>query len=85
MSDLTTLEALRVEPPKAVHVGDLLRTDIAGAQAVGMSAIQYTGVTQDDWIAVSDESARTVAPDAIIKNHTELKPLLRQWNGRKPV
>jgi putative hydrolase of the HAD superfamily len=80
---LTTLEALVVEPSEAVHVGDLLRTDVAGAQAVGMRAVQYTGITQDDWIAVSDEPAKAVAPDAIIKDHTELKPLLQQWNGHK--
>jgi HAD superfamily hydrolase (TIGR01549 family) len=79
---LTTLSALAVKPSQAVHVGDLLRTDVAGAQAVGMRAIQYTGVIQDDWIAVSDEPARTVVPDAIIKDHTELKSLLRQWNGK---
>jgi putative hydrolase of the HAD superfamily len=82
---LTTLAALAVEPSEAVHVGDLLRTDVAGAQAVGMRTVQYTGVTQDDWIAVSDEPARAVMPDAIIKDHTELKPLLRQWNGLKPI
>ena len=81
---LTTLAALAVEPSQAVHVGDLLRTDVAGAQAVGMRAVQYTGVSQDDWIAVSDRTARAVVPDAVIKDHTELKPLLRQWNGRKP-
>jgi putative hydrolase of the HAD superfamily len=78
---LTTLKALAVEPQEAVHVGDLLRSDIAGAQSVGMRAVLYIGVTQDEWIAASDASATSVVPDAVIKSHTELAPLLRQWNG----
>ena len=82
---LTTLRALGVTPAEAVHVGDLLRTDVAGAQGVGMRAVQYTGLSQDDWIAAVDESARSVVPDAIIVSHTELKSLLQQWNGAKPA
>jgi putative hydrolase of the HAD superfamily len=78
---LSTLAALGATPGQAVHVGDLLRTDVAGAQAVGMRGVQYTGLIQDDWIAASDVSARTVVPDAIINSHTELTPLLRRWNG----
>jgi putative hydrolase of the HAD superfamily len=81
---LSTLDALQVTPQQAIHVGDLLRTDIAGAQAVGMRAVQYTGITQDEWIAVSDVSAANIVPDAVIENHTELAPLLRQWNGTEP-
>jgi putative hydrolase of the HAD superfamily len=34
-----TLTALRVAPAEAVHIGDDARTDVAGAQAVGMRAI----------------------------------------------
>ena len=82
---MTTLRALGVTPAEAVHVGDLLRTDVAGAQGVGMRAVQYTGLSQDDWIAAVDESARSVVPDAIIVSHTELKSLLQQWNGAKPA
>lgn len=78
---LTTLAALGAKPGQAVHVGDLLRTDIAGAQAVRMRGVQYVGLAQDDWIAASDASARTVVPDAIINSHTELTPLLHCWNG----
>lgn len=81
---LTTLAALAVEPSQAIHVGDLLRTDVAGAQAVGMRGVQYVGITQDDWIAASDASASTVVPDAVINSHTELTPLLHRWNGHHP-
>ncbi|HZN15946.1 MAG TPA: HAD family hydrolase [Acidimicrobiales bacterium] len=37
-----------VEPSRAAHVGDLRRTDIAGALAMGMVAVRYTGVFDDD-------------------------------------
>jgi putative hydrolase of the HAD superfamily len=35
------LEQLHAEPAEALHIGDLLRTDIAGAQAVGMTAVWF--------------------------------------------
>lgn len=37
-----------VEPGAAAHVGDLRRTDIAGARALGMTAVRYVGVFDDD-------------------------------------
>lgn len=37
-----------VEPSRAAHIGDLRRTDIAGARAMGMTAIRYTGIFDDD-------------------------------------
>jgi putative hydrolase of the HAD superfamily len=36
-----------IEPQHAAHIGDLKRTDIAGAKAFGMRAIRYTGVFDD--------------------------------------
>ncbi len=33
------LRELDAEPHEAIHVGDLIRTDIAGAQAIGMKAV----------------------------------------------
>jgi putative hydrolase of the HAD superfamily len=73
---LTTLEALGVAPAEAVHVGDLLRTDIAGAQNVGMRGVQYIGVSQEDRLA----PVPNVTPDAVIRNHAELEPLLQKWS-----
>jgi putative hydrolase of the HAD superfamily len=78
---LTTLDALDATPAEAVHVGDLLRTDIAGAQAVGMRAVQYIGVSQDQ--ANGLEDGRKITPDAVIRSHEELEPLLKRWNGTK--
>ena len=37
-----------VDPAEAAHIGDLRRTDIAGALAMGMTAGRYTGVNDDD-------------------------------------
>ncbi|MDQ1397488.1 MAG: putative hydrolase of the superfamily, partial [Acidimicrobiaceae bacterium] len=36
-----------VTPALAAHVGDIRRTDIAGAKAMGMLAVRYTGVSDD--------------------------------------
>ncbi|MBI1926523.1 HAD family hydrolase [Candidatus Poribacteria bacterium] len=46
----STLRRLNVEPVEAVHIGDLVRTDIVGAKNAGMKAIRFSGVTmgQDD-------------------------------------
>jgi FMN phosphatase YigB (HAD superfamily) len=36
-----TLAALGVEPQEALHVGDNLTSDIAGAYAIGMQAVHF--------------------------------------------
>ncbi|MEW5956498.1 MAG: HAD family hydrolase [Chloroflexota bacterium] len=78
---LATLDALQAEPQAAVHVGDLIRTDIAGAQGVGMRAVQYIGVNEAGSLSTGDAPAAGVRPDAVIQNYTQLLPLLQQWNG----
>ncbi len=42
------LEELDVRPAEAAHVGDIQRTDVAGAQAAGMSAVHFVGVNNRD-------------------------------------
>jgi putative hydrolase of the HAD superfamily len=42
------LEELDTRPAEAAHVGDIQRTDIAGAQAAGMSAIHFVGANNKD-------------------------------------
>ena len=81
-SFLRTLEKLQASPASAVHVGDLLRTDIVGAKSVGMRGVQYVGVNHDRW-PISTESApqTTIEPDAVINDHTELPALLRKWRN----
>jgi putative hydrolase of the HAD superfamily len=41
------LAMLDTEPAAAVHVGDLRRTDIAGARALGMRSVRYRGLADD--------------------------------------
>jgi FMN phosphatase YigB (HAD superfamily) len=55
-----------VSPARAAHVGDLRRTDIAGSQAIGMTAVRYRGI--------NDDPPRPELPegDHIIADHTEL-------------
>ena len=44
-----TLEGLGVQDPKsAVHIGDLKRTDVAGARSIGMMTVRYTGGRIDE-------------------------------------
>jgi FMN phosphatase YigB (HAD superfamily) len=41
------LGALGAQPRQAAHVGDLRRTDIAGASAIGMLTVRYRGLHDD--------------------------------------
>jgi HAD superfamily hydrolase (TIGR01509 family) len=42
------LEKLGARPEEAAHVGDILRTDIVGAQSAGMRAVHFVGVNASD-------------------------------------
>ena len=35
-------------PVGAIHVGDLRRTDVAGARALGMTTVRFRGVVDDE-------------------------------------
>jgi FMN phosphatase YigB (HAD superfamily) len=41
------LEATAADPNNAVHIGDLRRTDIAGARSAGMATIRFAGMHDD--------------------------------------
>lgn len=43
----TALQGLGVAPQRAVHVGDLRRSDIAGARDVGMTSARFAGLNDD--------------------------------------
>jgi FMN phosphatase YigB (HAD superfamily) len=45
---LHVLEELGVRPTEAAHVGDIQRTDVAGAQAAGMTAVHFVGANNAD-------------------------------------
>lgn len=59
-----------VAPERAAHVGDLRRTDVAGALAMGMTAVRYRGRT-DDHGAPGDPEAHHVIDD-----HADLPKVL---------
>lgn len=61
-----------VEPADAAHVGDLRRTDVAGAAGMGMTSVRYTGVFDDP--GPDDGSG----PEAhiVIADHAELPAAL---------
>jgi putative hydrolase of the HAD superfamily len=40
------LRKLRARPEESVHIGDLIHTDILGAQDAGMHAVLFTGITK---------------------------------------
>ncbi|MEM6782891.1 MAG: HAD family hydrolase [Bacteroidota bacterium] len=54
----TILDETGAAPCEATHVGDLRRTDVAGALTANWTAIQYTGVHEDD-------PSHGPAPDAV--------------------
>ncbi len=53
------LAELGVRPPEALHVGDLRRTDIAGAHDVGMHAARFKGIHDDTSDATEAEIVMT--------------------------
>jgi putative hydrolase of the HAD superfamily len=57
------------DPARTAHVGDLRRTDVAGARAAGWVSVRYAGVFDD----------HTDRPDAdhVIDHHTDLFAVLR--------
>jgi FMN phosphatase YigB (HAD superfamily) len=66
----TALAALDAEPSTSMHVGDLRRTDIAGASALGMRTVRYTALHDD---AGADGG---VEADFILDSHRRLPSLV---------
>lgn len=62
------LTALGAEPAAAVHIGDLRRTDIAGARALGMRSIRYRGL--------ADDPEPGPEADFVLDDHRELPNLI---------
>lgn len=67
------LKAMDAKPALSVHIGDLRRTDIAGARAAGMATIRFAGVHDDGW---ATEDSQGEEADAVIRHWPELHPLL---------
>ena len=58
-----------IEPGRAAHIGDLRRTDVAGALGMGMLALRYRGVTDDD-------PSHGPEADHVVDDHAQLPTLL---------
>ena len=58
-----------IAPAAAAHVGDLRRTDIAGAKAMGMTAVRYLGISDDN-------SQLEPEGDIVLTDHRNLPALL---------
>lgn len=67
------LDAIGVAPAQAVHVGDLRRTDIAGARAIGMRTVRIT--------AIYDDPSDLPDADAVIGSYDELPAVLRGFGA----
>ncbi len=69
------LLAAGAEPQAAVHIGDLRRTDVAGARAAGMASIRFAGVHDDGWLP-EDCRAEEADADAVLYHWDDLAALL---------
>lgn len=66
------METLGVDDPAAMaHVGDLRRTDVAGARAMGMTSVRYAGVFDDPGTPEEHEEG-----DIVIADYSDLLPAL---------
>jgi FMN phosphatase YigB (HAD superfamily) len=59
-----------VPADRALHVGDLKRTDVAGARAFGMKSVRYRGA--------NDDTEDLPDADHVIDHHTQLFGVLDQ-------
>ncbi|MGH0028907.1 MAG: AAA family ATPase [Myxococcota bacterium] len=65
---LAALEPLGVAPGQALHVGDLRRTDVAGARAVGMETARLR--------ARHDDTSELPEADHVVASHADLLVLV---------
>ncbi len=70
-----TLRALGVAPERALHVGDDLRSDVAGAAAIGMSTVW----TRGDPSYRLDKPEGSADPDYTVDTVQDLLPIVDNW------
>ncbi|HET9676037.1 MAG TPA: HAD family hydrolase [Solirubrobacterales bacterium] len=68
------LASLGARPQEAMHVGDLRRTDVAGAAALGMRTVRYRGMHDDA------DAGSGVEADFVIAGHAELVEVVERLN-----
>lgn len=64
------LEALGVQPSAALHVGDLRRTDVAGAAGLGMRTVRYRGMHDDP------DTSTGIEAEFVLDSHGDLPAVL---------
>jgi len=64
------LAALEAQPARAMHVGDLRRTDVAGASALGMRTVRYRGLNP------GGDGEAGVEGDFVLASHDELADVI---------
>jgi putative hydrolase of the HAD superfamily len=69
------LDALGIAPGEAAHVGDLRRTDVAGATGIGMRTVRYRGLHDDSG---ADGGAEA---EFVVDSHRELPELVARIAG----
>ena len=63
------LEGLGSAPEETAHVGDLRRTDVAGANGVGWTSVRYSGIFDDPG---ERDGVQDVEADHVIHDHADL-------------
>jgi FMN phosphatase YigB (HAD superfamily) len=61
-----------IDPTRAAHVGDLRRTDVAGAKAMGMVAVRYRGVNDNADLPPVDDGHPRPEGDIVLDDHADL-------------
>jgi FMN phosphatase YigB (HAD superfamily) len=72
------LDALGTRPAEAMHVGDLHRTDIAGANGIGMRTVRYRGLHDDPGAEGGREA------DFVLDSHLQLPGLVERILSPEP-
>jgi FMN hydrolase / 5-amino-6-(5-phospho-D-ribitylamino)uracil phosphatase len=67
------LELAGVEAGEAIHIGDSLEADVAGAHGAGMLAVWFNPDGR--------EPERGIVPDATVSSYAELPALIEKWSG----
>lgn len=75
----TVLQPLNVLPQYAVHIGDIERTDIAGAKNLGMKAIRYEG---DGNSRMNDKDRENSIADARLHHWEDILRTIEQWHNQ---
>lgn len=66
------LDSLGAEPADSLHVGDLRRTDVAGAAALGMRTVRYRGMNN------GGDAEDGVEADVVLDSHLELLDVIER-------